>query len=224
MNGQTYCWRVRPKNGSVLGQFSEVWNFTCIGLVPSQVVLVSLSDGVSHSADTALFAWRESQPDVDRYWFEIAPDSEFVFSLVDSAITDTSTVVRVLQDGKQYWWRAKAHNGEGWGPFSEIRSFSVILTGVEGDGVLPGRYSLAQNFPNPFNPSTVIEFRLPEATHVRLDIFSILGERVATLVDEMRHAGVYQERFNAESLPSGTYVYRLTTLNGSFVKKMMLLK
>ena len=40
----------------------------------------------------------------------------------------------------------------------------------------------------------------------------------------MRHAGVYQERFNAESLPSGTYVYRLTTLNGSFVKKMMLLK
>jgi len=222
--GETYYWRVRAKSGTILGGHSPVWAFTCTGLVPSPVLLVSLPGGISHSADTALFVWRSGQPDVDRYWFEIAPDSQFVFRLVDSTLTDTATVVASLLDGKRYWWRVRAHNDEGWGPYSETRSFAVILTDIaEGRGV-PEHFSLAQNFPNPFNPSTVIQFQLPTETEVRLEVFNLLGERVATLVNEVRPAGLYRERFHADGLPSGSYIYRISTRGGTLTRKMLLVK
>jgi hypothetical protein len=222
--GETYYWRVWAKSGTVLGGPSPVWKFTCSGLVPPPVLLVSLPDGVAHSADTALFLWRSGQPDVDRYWFEIAPDSQLVFRLVDSALTDTSHVVASLLDGRQYWWRVRAHNGEGWGSYSETRSFAVILTGIEEGPGVPDQFSLAQNYPNPFNPSTVIQFQLPAETHVRLDVFNLLGERLATLVNEVRPIGVYRETFDADGLPSGTYIYRISAMGETLTRKMLFVK
>jgi hypothetical protein len=85
------------------------------------------------------------------------------------------------------------------------------------------------NFPNPFNPTTIIKFELPEAGHVTLTIYNIAGEKVATLVDEEMNAGVYQRTFSSNSLgrqlSSGIYMYRLATDNGiNITKKMILAK
>ncbi len=98
-------------------------------------------------------------------------------------------------------------------------------------GILPKDYALSQNYPNPFNPATVIRYELPEASAVKLQVFDMLGRVVATLVNERRDAGIYEVSFNASSLSSGTYFYRLESRSsgsraGLFAetKKMMLIK
>jgi len=89
---------------------------------------------------------------------------------------------------------------------------------------LPSAFTLDQNYPNPFNPSTVIRYGLPAAGLTTLRIYNVLGQEVATLVNEIQAAGTYSVRFNASALSSGLYFFRIQ--NGSFsaVKKMMLLK
>jgi tetratricopeptide (TPR) repeat protein len=90
--------------------------------------------------------------------------------------------------------------------------------------IIPKEYSLYQNYPNPFNPTTTIKFDLPKDGLVSLEIFDILGRRITTLVNENRNAGSHEQTFNASSLASGVYVYKLQA--GDFVnsRKMLLLK
>lgn len=85
-------------------------------------------------------------------------------------------------------------------------------------------YTLAQNFPNPFNPSTVIEFSLPKQSQVSLKVFNVLGQEVASLVNETMAAGSHSVTFNASNLATGLYFYKLTAGSFSSVKKMMLVK
>ena len=89
---------------------------------------------------------------------------------------------------------------------------------------IPTEFSLSQNYPNPFNPSTKISWQSPVSGQQTLKVYDVLGNEVATLVDEFRNAGGYEVDFNASSLASGIYFYRLQA--GSFIqtKKMILLK
>ncbi|MBM4174999.1 MAG: T9SS type A sorting domain-containing protein [Ignavibacteria bacterium] len=88
----------------------------------------------------------------------------------------------------------------------------------------PAKFELIQNFPNPFNPETNIRYEIPTASHVELSVYNILGEKVATLVDEFKEAGIYQSTFSGKDLPSGVYVYRLQTINGVVSKSMSFIK
>ena len=89
---------------------------------------------------------------------------------------------------------------------------------------VPEAYALETNYPNPFNPDTRIRFAMPETAQVRLVVYDMLGRRVRVLVDGVREAGRHEVAFNAGELASGTYLYRLETPQGSFVKTMLLLK
>ena len=88
----------------------------------------------------------------------------------------------------------------------------------------PTSFSLSQNYPNPFNPATRIQYALPENAQVKLTVYDMLGQRVAVLVDKKQTAGFYEIGFQATSLPSGMYFYRLNA--GGFVetRKMVVLK
>ena len=98
-----------------------------------------------------------------------------------------------------------------------------VGTSSETDGV-PDDFTLGQNFPNPFNPSTTIQFRLPQAGHVRLEVYSVDGKKLRTLMDERRGAGVHDANFDASGLPSGTYLYSLTAGGFTQTRKMSLLR
>jgi len=89
---------------------------------------------------------------------------------------------------------------------------------------VPTEIGLSQNFPNPFNPSTVIKFSLPESTHVNLTVYDQLGRIVESLVDSDLTTGTYQFIFNAKNLSSGLYYYRLSTVNYNQTKKMVILR
>jgi len=93
-----------------------------------------------------------------------------------------------------------------------------------GDETLPSSFTLNQNYPNPFNPSTQISFALNSDSQITLDIFNILGQKVATLINEFRNAGTYSVNFDASNLTSGIYFYRLSNGQNTLVKKMNLIK
>jgi photosystem II stability/assembly factor-like uncharacterized protein len=106
-----------------------------------------------------------------------------------------------------------------------LKTLDGGIVGVtESVGKIPKGFSLSQNYPNPFNPQTKIEFTLPSQVHVSLRIYNLLGQEVATLVDESEEAGYKSILVDAKNLPSGVYFYRLVA--GSFVetKKMLLLR
>jgi photosystem II stability/assembly factor-like uncharacterized protein len=98
------------------------------------------------------------------------------------------------------------------------------LNKIEVDIVSSIEFSLEQNYPNPFNPTTTIEYSIPQAGLVTIQIYDILGREVATLVDEYLPAGTYETEFSANGLASGIYFYKLTAVNFSQTRKMLLLK
>ena len=89
---------------------------------------------------------------------------------------------------------------------------------------LPTQFALHQNYPNPFNPSTEISFSLPEACAVRLEVYNVLGQRVASLVDGRMDAGAHTVTWDATEVSSGVYLYHLQAGEFSETRKMMLLK
>jgi len=91
-------------------------------------------------------------------------------------------------------------------------------------GEHPAAYQLFQNYPNPFNPSTQIRFALPRQSHVNLSVFNLLGQRVATLVNETRSAGMHDVPFDAHRLSSGVFIYRLEADGYVETRQMLLVK
>jgi len=89
---------------------------------------------------------------------------------------------------------------------------------------IPDKFALYQNYPNPFNPSTVIKFQVASSKLVKITVYDVLGKEVVTLVNEKLSPGNYEVDWNAETYPSGTYIYKLITDNYSETKKMVLLK
>jgi endoglucanase Acf2 len=99
-----------------------------------------------------------------------------------------------------------------------------IITGVEDSNHNPDRFILSQNYPNPFNPETQISYSLPTAGNVLLEVYSMLGQKVSTLVSKQQQAGSYTVNFDASSLASGMYFYRLRYNGQVLTQKMTLLK
>ena len=107
------------------------------------------------------------------------------------------------------------------------------VTGIHDPAVkgIPTAFTLHQNFPNPFNPVTSIRYAIPTPSEVRLEIYDILGRRVATLVHEMKEPGSYDVKWDASGVSSGIYFYRMRATNSadpsqsfSLVRKLVLLK
>jgi len=107
---------------------------------------------------------------------------------------------------------------------SRIAYVTVVPdTKVEGEEV-PVSFELYQNYPNPFNPTTSIKFALPKESQVKLSVYTILGQEVATLVNSVMSAGYHTVNFDASNLPSGMYIYKIDAGSFSQIKKMLLMK
>ncbi|MCE1188629.1 MAG: T9SS type A sorting domain-containing protein, partial [Ignavibacteria bacterium] len=141
-----------------------------------------------------------------------------------NAAKDYSFTDKHLQSG-QYTYRLKMINNDGTFEYSN----KEVVLSVKA----PTTFDLAQNYPNPFNPSTTIEYQLPEDSHVVIELYSVSGERIATLIDAQQEADYHKlvvaSSQMGKNLASGMYIYRLVATGNSnqkfvSVKKMMLLK
>ncbi len=136
----------------------------------------------------------------------MAPDG----AVVMPAPGDTNYLftTRPIQQGEKY-------------TFSTSRA---LVLDAPGGSSFPAAFALQQNFPNPFNPATTIRYVIPAAGQVRLDVFNVIGQLVATLVDGRQDAGTYRAQFDARGVASGVYFYRLTWEGAVAVQKMVVLK
>jgi len=119
-----------------------------------------------------------------------------------------------ISGGSKFNYRLKQIDNDGTFEYSDIVEVEVV----------PQQFELSQNYPNPFNPSTTINFSLPKQTHLKINIYNMLGELVKTVSDGLYEAGFYNIFFNASELSSGTYIYRLESDSFVETKKMLLIK
>ncbi|MEW6050741.1 MAG: T9SS type A sorting domain-containing protein [Candidatus Zixiibacteriota bacterium] len=161
-----------------------------------------------------------------RLFFSLSGNAQSGVVPIDSINLDS--IVVMGPDTIHYWDQSNFSDDQGTAYFPAFSAgyVRVMVPTALGDdkGLLPEEFALGQNYPNPFNPSTVISYALPRASHVTLEVFNVLGQRVATLVDRRVDAGVHQVTFDASRQPSGVYFYRLTHDLGSETKKMILVK
>ena len=116
--------------------------------------------------------------------------------------------------GSKFVYRLKQIDSDGKFEYSDEVEIEMV----------PDKFELFQNYPNPFNPVTNIKFALPKTTKVAINVYNLLGEKVATLLNEDKEAGYYEVKFDGSNFSSGIYIFRLTA--GDFVqtKKMTLIK
>jgi len=139
----------------------------------------------------------------------VSPSASFTVRYIDSLFPGYFNFkIEVLSDGWVYW----------------TDSMQVIVTEIEDEKTLPTEYALLQNYPNPFNPSTKISWQSPVGSHQTIKVYDVLGNEVATLVDEYKPAGKYEIEFDASRLASGIYFYQLRAGEYVAVKKMILIK
>ena len=131
-------------------------------------------------------------------------------------------------DGYAYYSPAVTWNSGGTTYLRKHRvlvDFQSTITGVaQMNSTVPDKFELYQNYPNPFNPSTTIKYDISKQSRVKIEIYDILGRKVATLVDESQKAGSYKTVWNAAHIASGIYFYRLQADSFSETKKLALLK
>ncbi|MCR9131760.1 MAG: T9SS type A sorting domain-containing protein [bacterium] len=113
--------------------------------------------------------------------------------------------------------------GTGIGLFSHFNSGTTV-SNEESANSFPNRIELNQNYPNPFNPSTNIQFSIPHSGLVKLEVFNVLGQKVASLIDQPMSAGSHTINFNARGLSSGIYIYKLAFGEQVSLRKMLLIK
>jgi hypothetical protein len=112
---------------------------------------------------------------------------------------------------------------------SDIWEFTPSPVSVEDDVSAPLEFTLEQNFPNPFNPSTKIKYSIPQSSQVQIKVFDVLGNEIEILVNKEKPAGTYEVEFNSHSgevrnLPSGVYFYQLKAREFISTKKMILIR
>ena len=218
-------WGIYDANNSTLWQTGV---FTDLN-GPLPVELVSFT-GVLLPNENVLLEWKTAS-ELNHYGFEIEKsyknsDTWETIGFVESYGNPSSSVEYSFTDVTAHSshivkYRLKSIDNDGTFQYSDIVEVNT----------LPTSYELSQNYPNPFNPSTKIKFSIPstplslgEGQGVRLIVYDILGNEVATLVDEEKEPGVYEVEFSAANLASGIYIYRMQAAEFVETKKMILLR
>ena len=161
----------------------------------------------------------------NEYRVTVSRDGDFSSTVLDTVISTTSIQILIDGYGQDWFWKVKAGNENGWGPWSLRRSFTAVIQTSETEPpLLPNEYFLDQNYPNPFNPETRIHFGIARSESVTIDIYSITGQRIRKLELGVLQAGNHTIPLYLNGLSNGVYLYRLTTPSYQSVKRMTLLK
>ena len=205
-------------NVTIQGTYTGVGTL-CNGPLP---VELSIFTATLSKSEINLF-WK-TETEVDNYGFEVErriDDKDWnQIAFVSGNGNSNSPKEYSFSDkdlvagGSRFQYRLKQIDNDGSFEYSDVVEVEIV----------PDQYELSQNYPNPFNPSTTIQFSLPKQSQLKINLYNMLGEQVATIAEGMYESGNHKVTFNTSNLPSGTYVYRLESSEFIQVKKMILLK
>jgi N-acetylneuraminic acid mutarotase len=162
--------------------------------------------------------------ETDEPWLTVDPSTGTVQPQQSEMITATFEMPDTAEIGETYEGQILIHNNSVQTPITIPITVQIVSAVGDKSDVSPSDYVLYQNYPNPFNPSTDIRFDLRQTSHVHLAVYNILGQEVATLADRSFEAGSHALTFNASSLASGIYFYRIDAGQFTDMRKMILLK
>lgn len=190
--------------------------------------IVSPANGQEGQSLTPLLSWNDVSGTTEYgILFSDAPDfSQPVLDLSGLTGNEFTVFPGVLDIGKTYYWRVYNTDNDGNISWSDMNSFSTSTTTNINNGSTetPGNFRLFNNYPNPFNPATMISYELGIPGDVKLAVYDISGKEVAVLVNTVQNAGLHSVTFDASQFSSGTYFYKLTSGTFSASKKMLLIK
>ncbi len=167
----------------------------------------------------------QSQEIVDAVTIQWSTDPLFESSVDSAVVMDTSfTYLEDLSTNTQYYWRLKGWNNMGSTSWTEVRSFTTGKLTSSESADIPTTFTLRQNYPNPFNPVTQIEFAIPATSEIRLEVFDVLGRSVRVLAEGAVRSRYSLSEFDASDLPSGLYMYRLSSADYVQTRSMQLVK
>jgi hypothetical protein len=151
--------------------------------------------------------------------------STYTYTDCDYAISSGDNKILLFYDVRAYYSPSSAYSDPYFEAVYGIANAINISDNIkmQTSEEVPTEYSIS-NYPNPFNPTTTIDYQLPKSGFVTLKVYDMLGKEVATLVNESKASGYYKVNFNASKLSSGIYVYKLTGSNVNISKKMILMK
>ncbi|MDO9069252.1 MAG: FlgD immunoglobulin-like domain containing protein, partial [Deltaproteobacteria bacterium] len=227
-----YFWRVRTKRSSDSSAWSAVRKFNISASAPTVPVLISPDSGAVVADIQPHFQWGEVA-NIWLYHLEVSGDS--LFSVLEDSIntgTADATISVPLSDGA-YWWRVRSYdNISNWSAFSTPWKFIVQSTGVEGRpdmAGLPQTIKLFQARPNPSRDKAEINYQLPKAEPVTIELYNLAGARVATLVNGRKSAGHHTVSWDlrdshGRSVANGVYVMRLAAGSQSKTIKITVIR
>lgn len=210
---------IQNLNTKEILQGDKVW---IMNLQPVPVELTSFT--ANATTDGVVLNWTTAS-ELNNHGFEVERSSDgndfFTIAFIKGAGTTTEGRNYSYTDdvnykgGETFFYRLKQVDLDGRIQYSSI---------VEVEFDVPKDFVLHQNYPNPFNPSTVIKYAVPKTSLVKINVYDLTGQEVASLVNEVKEAGTYELKFDARSLASGVYLYKMTADNFSSVKKLNVLK
>ena len=223
----------------------------CVGYPNSSESIIRLNDALNFSDVTSarlrFWSYYELEDMKDFGYIEMSSDSGATWTGIGERITGSSidwkeysySLEDFIDSGVEVYqlrFRLSTDSSQavpmrGWA-IDDIRIVGETSTSAEGiltDAQVPEKYYLSRNYPNPFNPKTSIEYELPSNSKVRIDIYNLLGQRIMTLVNAFKSAGVHEVAWdgldaNGVSQPSGVYMYTMTTNEYIQTNKMILLR
>lgn len=229
-NNTRYFWRVNASNNAGTGPYSQVFDFTTVISPPvAAPTLLAPPNGAVNQPLNLTLDWNDVFGTTG-YKVLLSTDSLFNTTLLDTTITASQMVVRsgLLSGSSVYHWRVRGFNVGGFGPWSVTWKFTTQIIGIEPiSGIVPSAFRLYDNFPNPFNPVTTINFDIPtsrENGNTKLIIYDLTGRVISELIDAELRPGKYSVKWDASAYASGVYFFRLESGRFSDIKKMVVVK
>jgi spore germination protein YaaH len=227
-----YFWKIRSINNNKLSDWSDVWCFSTIDHAPSPAKLLSPLQNekvqVSYPLTRINFLWNKSiDPDEEdrvQYIFKLSgPDLAETYIIDDTMKVFSSNK---LKENSEYFWNIISTDGSDSinSGSSRFKTSENTIEIKKNPDMKPFEFSLKNNYPNPFNPSTKIEYSIPAGDYVSLKVYNSIGLEISTLVSEYQQAGGHFVFWKPENLSSGIYFYKLKTTKNSEMKKMIYIR
>lgn len=200
---RTFWWHMRAWNFAGWGPWSAIFHFATVPTIQQKVSLMYPANNAVLQDTNFEFRWHSV---VGAHNYNFAFENELGVTVVDTFYTFQRAIIALPET---LYWNVQAGNRAGWGPPSEMFQFTITKpTGLSELSRLM-KHGITAAFPNPATTATSVMYSISQPTHVTLELFSAIGERLASLIDAHRDPGEYVVPVSTNDLQSGVYYYRL---------------